>query len=155
MAASSHGKHRNHTETRKIKKNRLDGTHVVPPVPHTESTEINGIHEKGDWGGLLRRSGLSRASFRRKLVTVGSGNPPLRESRGRSLRVHPRSFFAPLLPPCASPSGAKPSSTPAVVLRPRFVWVCCGKGGAMCSSEPEITVMDSLDVLRFRVWDSF
>ena len=45
------------------------------PVPHTEYTEINGIHEKGDRGGLLRRSGLSRPSFRRKLVTAGSGNP--------------------------------------------------------------------------------
>jgi hypothetical protein len=42
------------------KKNWLDETHVVTsPVPHTESTEINGIHEKGDRGGLLRRSGLS------------------------------------------------------------------------------------------------
>ena len=37
------------------KKNRLDGTHVVPsPVPHTEPTEINGIHEKGDRGGVSR-----------------------------------------------------------------------------------------------------
>jgi hypothetical protein len=34
------------------KKNRLDGTHIVPtPVPHTEITEINGMHEKGDRGG--------------------------------------------------------------------------------------------------------
>ena len=30
------------------KKNRLDGTHEVPSlVPHTEPTEINGMHEKG------------------------------------------------------------------------------------------------------------
>jgi hypothetical protein len=37
------------------KKNRLDGPHVVPsPVPHTEPTEINGIHEKGDRGGMSR-----------------------------------------------------------------------------------------------------
>jgi len=43
--------HRN-TENKKI---RLDETYVVPsPVPHTEPTEFNGIHEKGDRGGLSR-----------------------------------------------------------------------------------------------------
>ena len=37
------------------KKNRLDENYVVPsPVPHTEPTEINGIHEKGDRGGVSR-----------------------------------------------------------------------------------------------------
>jgi len=42
---------KSHRNTENIK-NRLDGTHVVSsPVPHTEPTEINGIHEKGDRGG--------------------------------------------------------------------------------------------------------
>jgi hypothetical protein len=42
---------KSHRNTENLK-NRLDGTHVVPsPVPHTEPTEINGIHEMGDRGG--------------------------------------------------------------------------------------------------------
>ena len=41
---------KSHRNTENIK-NRLDGTHVVPsPIPHTEPTEINGIHEKGGQG---------------------------------------------------------------------------------------------------------
>ena len=45
---------KSHRNTENIK-NRLDETHVVPsPVPHTEPTEINGIHEKGDRGGVSR-----------------------------------------------------------------------------------------------------
>jgi len=44
---------KSHRNTENLK-NRLDGTHVVPspvPHPHTEPTEINGIHEMGDRGG--------------------------------------------------------------------------------------------------------
>ena len=45
-------KTRNSHRNTENKKNRLDGTHIIPsPVPHTEPTEINGIHEKGDRGG--------------------------------------------------------------------------------------------------------
>jgi len=48
---------KSHRNTENLK-NRLDGTHVVPsPVPHTEYTEINGIHEKGDRGGVNAESG--------------------------------------------------------------------------------------------------
>ena len=40
------------TETRKSIRFDYRWTHVVPsPAPHTESTETNGIHEKGDRGG--------------------------------------------------------------------------------------------------------
>ena len=54
---------KSHRNTENIT-NRLDGTHVVPsPVPHTEYTEFNRIHEKGDRGGLTRRGGLSRANL--------------------------------------------------------------------------------------------
>jgi len=42
---------KSHRNTENIK-SRLDGNPVVTsPVPHTESTEINGMHEKGDRGG--------------------------------------------------------------------------------------------------------
>ena len=45
----------NHTETRKIKKLIEVMMYIIPPNPHTESTEINGIHEKGAGGGGMER----------------------------------------------------------------------------------------------------
>ncbi len=54
--------------------------------------------------------------------TRGRFAPPIflgcAAEKGRSLRVHSSSFIAHNLPPKASPEGAKPSHTPAVVLRP-------------------------------------
>ena len=69
---------KSHRNTENLK-NRLDGTHVVPsPVPHTEPTEINGKHEKGDRGGLLF-------------------SLPLREPRGEAFK-YTRGRLAPPLP---------------------------------------------------------
>ncbi len=122
-------------------------------------------------------------------------------SRGASLLVHPPSFIAhhllhidetgaqlpresvimyrpPSPHPKASPEGAKPPRTPAVVLRPLFLRVCCGKGAqhpltfTRTKGEPSSTPTvvyrppppwgtgsnlfkwDFLDVLWFRVLDS-
>jgi hypothetical protein len=45
---------------------------------------------------MLQRSGLSRTSFRRKLVTAGTGNPPLtRAPRGEAFEYVRRRFAPP------------------------------------------------------------
>jgi hypothetical protein len=124
---------KNSTKTRK-RKNRLDGTHIVPsPVPHTKFSKINEIHKKGGQGRevvtpLARAPPGAKPSSTSEVVL----RPPslsLRESPGGGEAFeYIRSRFAfPFLRWCCG-RGAKPSSTLAVVLRPRFVWVCCRRG---------------------------
>ena len=126
---------KSHRNTENLK-NRLDETHVVPsPVPHTETTEINGIHEKGDrgggknifsifWGagGRLRRGARRGGNILFADATPTGGEafeytcgrfaPPIffgcTAEKGRSLLVHPPSFIALLPLPLYASQGTKP-----------------------------------------------
>ncbi|MFA7171786.1 MAG: hypothetical protein WC180_07400 [Candidatus Paceibacterota bacterium] len=79
MVVSSHGKHRNHTETRKIKKAKRGDDVYRPPSPHTEPTEINGIHEKGAGAGCSEGAASAEQVFEGNLrlskVDAESGRP--------------------------------------------------------------------------------
>jgi hypothetical protein len=57
------------------------------PSPHTEPTEINGIHEKGVGGG-----GMGGLLFQKRIAFILFLIPGAKNDSGCTLRLRPRDF---------------------------------------------------------------